>query len=122
MSQAMHLLPVTFMAAANLSTKRFYLVVISAEQTVNLAGAAASGAYPLQNDPDAAGEDALVEMKGTSKVVAGAAFAAGARITPNGSAQAITATTGQPFCGRALEAATAANDIVEYVIEHGVMP
>src|SRR5688572_24642602 len=89
----------TIQAAADLSTKRYHFVRISAEFTGTTPGAAAADIVGVQlNAPSAAGQPLLFRPSpdgGTAEVMAGAAFAAGAPLTSNAAGRAVTATTGQ---------------------------
>jgi hypothetical protein len=64
-----------------------------------------------------AGAPSAIRRTGTSKVVAGAPFAAGVPLTSDGVGRAVQATAGQFINGYALEAATAIGDIVESTVE-----
>mgnify|MGYP001591217794 FL=1 len=73
----------------------------------------------LQNGP-AVGEAMSIACAGVSKVVAGAAIAANAIITTNGSGRAVTVTSGDMAAGRALEAADADGDVITAMLFHPV--
>lgn len=109
-------------AAANLSATagldgpngsgQFLAVKVTAARQVNLAstgGEAIDGI--LQNDP-ASGYVADVGFMGISKAVAGAAFSAGALLMTDTSGRLITATSTNSAVAKAIEAATAANQVV----------
>lgn len=106
----------SYFAAGDLSTKQFRGMVFSAEQTVNVAGANVPTCGILQDLPDAAGVAARVRHSGTSKGVAGAAFAANALLTTDAQGRWVTATSGQNVGAKAIEAATAVGDIVEMMV------
>lgn len=111
--------PVThsFKAAADLSAKQYYFVEVTAAQTVNACGATTDLAIGvLQNDPDEAGKPATVAIGGTTKVVAGAAITAGAKVAPTAAGKAQTAATGQFPRGVALDAADADGDVIEILL------
>lgn len=110
-------LPHTFKAAADLSANQYYFVELSAAQTVNVCNAITDVAIGvLQNDPNAAGAAATVAIEGTTKVVAGAAIAAGAKVAPTAAGKAQTAVTTQFPRGIALEAAGADGDVIEILL------
>lgn len=107
----------TLLAAADLSTKQYFFMEISAAQTVNTTNAITDNALGvLQNKPAAASRDAVVCYMGTTKVVAGAAISAGALVAPTAAGKAQTAVSTQKPRGIALEAATADNDIIEILL------
>lgn len=94
-------------AAADLSTKQFYLVKLSAARAVNIVAGITDIPYGvLQNKPKS-GEAADVVFLGVSKLIAGATIAAGVSLQPNASGQAITRVTGAgtTLIGYSLEAA-----------------
>ena len=71
----------------------------------------------LQNKPTS-GQVGAVAVDGVSKVIAGAAVAKGADVMSNATGLAITATgTGAYIQGEALEAATAANQIIAVLLK-----
>jgi hypothetical protein len=53
---------------------------------------------------------------GTVPAKAGAAVSVGAALTTDATGRFVTATTGQPIFGRALQAAGAANEFIEIFI------
>ena len=122
MSQS-HNVPNTYKAAADFTDKKFHAVIVSAQQTVAIAGAAGDAIGILQNEPDAAGKAALVAEagSGTSEVIAGAAFAVGARLASNAAGRLIAATAGQHYIAIAREAATADGDRVEALLTKGLV-
>jgi len=105
----------TFKAAADLSSYQYHFVYLTADQTVNVAGANAKTVGILQNKPSAAGEAAVVAMPGgTSKLIAGEAIAVTKMVTAKSDGHGEVADAAGEFVGAmALEAATAANDIIE---------
>lgn len=119
MSQATPVLDKTYLAAGDLSTKQYTGVILSAEYTVTTAGANAVAIGVQQDLPAAAGRGCRVRHLGTSKVLAGAAFAAGAQLKTDAAGAFIAASTGQNAPCIALEAALAAGDIVEALVMPG---
>lgn len=65
----------------------------------------------LQNDP-VSGAAANIAFAGVSKVVVGASVSAGAALMSDTSGRAITQTGTNPVIGYALDAATAANQLI----------
>ena len=102
-------------AAADLSAAQYYIMRVTAANAVNVTTAATQVAVGvLQNKPDAAGKVATLSREGdVTKLSAGAAIAAGASVTSDASGQGATGTTGQQCIGIALNAAGAADEIIE---------
>lgn len=93
---------------------QFLGVVISAARTLSIASVQGSIIYGvLQNTPPAANEACDVGILGISKMVAGAAVAAGAELMVDSSGRFITwvAGAGNAKVGMALEAATALGSV-----------
>lgn len=104
------------MAAADLSTKQFYCVKITAQRSVNLANAGGEPIYGiLQNKPIAAAA-ADVGFLGVSKAAAGAAITAGAYLMTDTTGRLIAAVTTGHRVAQALEAATAAGQLITVVL------
>lgn len=114
MSQSIKDVEKTWPAAADLSTKRYFIVKQNSSKQVALGAAATDSLIGvLQNKPKQ-GEGALVRFGGTSKVVASAAISVGARVTSTAAGKAVaTTTTNDTVIGIALEAAGADGDIIE---------
>jgi len=94
------------------SSGQFLAVKITGSRTVGLANAGGEAIYGiLQNNPSL-GYVADVGLMGVSKAVAGAAVAAGAELMTDTSARLITATSTNHRIGVALEAATAAGQLI----------
>lgn len=99
-------------AAADLSTKQFYAVKITASRAVNLASTGGEAIYGiLQNNP-ISGLAADVGMLGITKAVAGAAVTAGDYLMTDTSGRVITATSTNHRIGQALETCAVANQII----------
>lgn len=107
----------TLTAAADLSAKQFYAVRVSAAQQVNVPGSAGLAILGiLQNKPES-GKVADVMVTGVTKVKAGAAISAGARVMADNGGKIITlATSGSVGIGFALEAAGADGDIISIAL------
>jgi hypothetical protein len=117
-------------AAADLSTKQFYVVKMTSTGW-NVAGAG-EGEGILQDTPNALGQAALVAVGGTSKAVAGAALAKGAYVASDASGKLKAAVLGRTdtsdagaaadpllgsnVLGKLLQASGADGDIVEVLI------
>lgn len=90
---------------------------------ITLCGAADAGFIGVLQDDVPAGEYATYKIRDVSKAVAGAAIAAGARVTTDADARFVTAVAGNPVMGRAEAAAAALGDIFALEIEpSGVVP
>ena len=113
--------PATYLANGAIAN-RFRFVVITGDYTVGPAGAGVRAFGVNLDTADIAGRGILIAQQGsgvTVKIEAGAAFAAGALLAPDASARAVAATATNPYSARAIQAATAAGDIVECELEGG---
>lgn len=108
-------------AAADLSTKQYYIVLISAADKVNLCGNGGEAIGILQNKPAADGRSAQVRTMGISQIEWGATVAAGARVMSDANGEGITATAGKKFIGRAIEGGDV-GDRGTILMEHGYVP
>ena len=109
---------VTFEAAADLSTKQYHFVKLTAANTVDVcSGLTDVPCGVLQNKPSAAGRPAVVRMFGISKVSADAGLSVGNLIgtSADGQADAKTVSTdaAQYVVGVALTACSNAGEIIE---------
>lgn len=117
----------SFTAGADLSSKQYHLVKLNASGQIVLAEAGDKAIGVLVDNPGS-GETGTVAVAGITKVVAGAAVAAGAYLSSDANAQAITATdtnvdgstTGTHIIGQALSAASGANEFVTVVLARGL--
>lgn len=106
----------TVEAGADLSSDQFKLVTLAGV----LAGAGAVS-FPLQNKPSVSGQAAALRKGGTSKIVAGAAFAVGVKLAANAAGLAITALATNNVVGIASEAAAGINEVVTMeVVAQGI--
>lgn len=97
-------------ADADLSTTGQYRAVVRTATGIALAGAAVRIYGILQDDPRA-GEAGTVKKRGTSKAIAGAAFAAGVSLTTDAAGRFVTAAVGNPIVARSEEPAGALGHI-----------
>lgn len=119
-AQATPVLDKTYKAAGDLTAKLYHAVRFSADYTVDSTSTNAQVAVGiLQNEPAAAARGARVRHLGTSIAVAGAAFAAGAKLTSNAAGRLIAAGAGQEVVGIACQAALADGDQVEVLVTPG---
>ena len=115
----------SFATTADLSSSEYLLVKASADGQVALATAKASDfVVGVLTDGVADGSSSAagvsVQIAGIAKAKAGAAVAIGAALTCDSSGRAITTTTGgDNLLGRALTAASGANEIIEVLLQPG---
>ena len=116
--------PATYLANAAIAS-RYRFVIVTADYTVGLAGAAARAFGVNLDTATAAGQGILVATRGsgpTVKIEAGAAVAAGALLAPDATGRAVTCGAAAQYSGKALQAATAAGDLIECELADGVGP
>lgn len=114
MAWELKLFDVSFEAGEDLSDAQFLAVTLNnAGKVVKVSSTGAKAIGILQDNPPA-GSGANVRMLGISKVKSGSAFAVGAVLASDGTGRLIPATAGSGYypIGVALEAATAADQIV----------
>lgn len=116
----------TYKTVTDLTGKQYLCMKLSAAQTVDTCSAVTDPAVGvLQNDPNgsaSAPADAVVAIQGTTKVIAGAAIAAGAKVAPMASGKVQTAVSTQHPLGQALEAAGADGDLIEVLLARTLTP
>ncbi len=103
----------TLEAGVDLSASKFHFVTVSSGKFA-LAGAGERG-WSVQ-EKAALGEFVPAMTHGQTKVVAGAAIALDADVTSDASGKAVTAVSGNEINGKALEAATAADQIITILV------
>lgn len=105
-------------AAADLSTKQFYVVKTNSVGKIVLASAATDAILGVLNNAPKLGDTADIELingNGTGEVIAGGAITKDSYITSDANGKAVVTTTaGDRVFGRAL-AAAASGDVFEYV-------
>lgn len=113
---------IALLAAVALTART--LVKLTASKTASTAVAAADQPVGVVEFGVAAGQNATVMVSGVSKVVAGAAFAAGSKITADAQGRAVAAApaagTNNGIVGIAIEAAAALGDEVDVLLSPGV--
>ncbi|MCP4393433.1 MAG: DUF2190 family protein [Alphaproteobacteria bacterium] len=104
--------------AADYSAKQYHVMnVNSSGQAVLVAAKGAAATLVLQDKPDTAGYVGSLGFDGVTKVVAGAVVAAGAEVISDATARVIATDAAEQYVlGTALEAATAAGDIISVLI------
>lgn len=85
-------------------------------KTVDTAGAAAVGLLIAETDDVKSGDTVTIQVKDIGLWKAGAAIAAGALLTPDANGKATTAASGNFILAQALEAATAADQVIHVQI------
>lgn len=110
-------------AAFDASTMRGRGVTPTASNGCALAGADAQGTIGVLHNAPKITEAAAITVLGTAKVRAGAAFAVGARLTTDANGKFITQAgivgSGLPVRAIALQAAGAADELVEALLTPG---
>lgn len=114
MSGEMPLFDLPLEAAADLSAKMYFAVLIDSNGKAALGGAG-TGRFILQNTPEA-GQAASVRVHGVSFGKAAAAIAKGAQVASDANGKLVTATAGTIVIGIALTAATADGDIITVLL------
>ena len=109
---------ITLLAAADLSAQQFRFVRMTATGiniTTSAVGQVAIGV--LQDKPSALNTPGSVMLDGGTKMVAGAAVAAGDNVTSDGTGRAIATTTvGNQVHGVCVEGAAAAGNIITVIL------
>jgi hypothetical protein len=95
-------------AAADLSAKQFYIVKLTADESVNVGSSAGEAVFGvLQNDP-ASGAAAIVRVGGVSKVLCGTGgLSAQDLVQTDAAGKGITATSGDYSVGVCVKGAAA---------------
>ncbi len=108
---------VSLEAAGDLSAKQFLFMEVDSNGQIDATNATTDPTIGvLQDKPAAQGRSGSVATVGISKVVAGAAVAAGAKVMPSAAGKAITYTTSNHCAGLALEAASADGDVIRVLL------
>jgi hypothetical protein len=121
MATSRDLFKISGLAAADYSSYQYYAVKMTAAgppPTMTVCSTAGEQAHGiLQDDPAAANRGCTVQLLGTSKAVAGAAISFLAPLTVDSSGRVVTMTANnQGKIGTAMEAATAAGDVIEILL------
>lgn len=95
---------------------QFLFVYVSAARVVTVQTSSGGAVYGILQNTPASGQAADVGIMGISKVVAGAAITAGANLMCDTAGRAIAQTSTNIIAAVALEAATAANQIITVAI------
>lgn len=112
-----HAIAITREANADLSALQFTFVDLDANGQVGVpTGAGAMAIGVLQDKPAAAGRAAEVDVIGVTKVIAGAATAAGLDIQTTAAGLGIEALTGDVIIGYSLTEALASGDLMEVLL------
>ena len=122
MSQAVGALDITLVAGADLSAVQYHFIMLDADGKAIVCGANGVSIGILQNTPES-GEAARVRVLGTSKLVMNEGVDEGEAITSiAGGAGEVVDNADEYFGAICIEAATAANDIIEVLVTHGYSP
>jgi len=104
-------------AAADLSALVFRFMSLTANQIATVSGQGILPDGVLQDKPIAGEAGLLCPLNGSiSKVEAGAAVAANADVMTDANGRAVTATATNQIAGKALQAASAAGEIIEVLV------
>lgn len=95
---------------------QFLFVYVSAARVVTVQTSSGGAVYGILQNTPASGQAADVGIMGISKVVAGAAITAGANLMCDTAGRAVAQTSTNIIAAVALEAATAANQIITVAI------
>jgi hypothetical protein len=112
----------TFEAGQDLSAKQYYIIKLASDGQIDPAGAANTQSEGvLQNDPAAAGREAIVCVLGVTKCVAAEAIAVGDAISTDTSGKGVVSASGEFILGKAITAAGADGDIFTMLFQpHGI--
>lgn len=102
-------------ANADLSASQNCFGIITAGK-VAVAGAGANADGVITNAPAAADRATKLQVGGVALVRAGAAVTASALVMSNASGKAITATATNRVLGKAIDAATSADDLIRVLL------
>ena len=110
---------ITLVADHDLSNYQFRFVALSGERACDLAEPADEDLIGiLQNKPDGAGIAATVCRMGLSKLVGGATFVVGAKLTSDANGRGVAAAYGERYGAVALEGG-AVNKVCTVLVEFG---
>ena len=111
---------ITQTAAADLSAKQYFIMRVTAADSVNVTTAATQVAIGVLQNKPGSGEAATLSREGdVTKLVAGAAIAAGASVTSGAAGKGATGATGNQCVGIALTAASADGEVIKvYQMSH----
>lgn len=104
-------------AASPNGGKQYYFVKITGAHQIGLAGATDTTVIGvLQNKPQNTGNAATVAIRGVSKVAAGAAVSAGAKVYVDSTGRATSTAGSSILCGFALAAAANAGELIPVLL------
>lgn len=109
--------PLSFPAAADLTSHQYKILRLTAAGTVNLANAGNQDAVGvLQNNPQSGKMAAVSNVGDETKVIAGAAIGScGILLASDANGLAVTATSGEFVIGRALTTASGSGAVIRMV-------
>ncbi len=110
-------------AGQDLSTKQYRFMVLATDGQIDPAGTAGLDCIGvLQDKPAAIGRAACVATGGTTKALAGATVAKGAKIATDNVGRAITAATGNYIMGTAITGGAVGEVISVNLEKAGILP
>jgi len=116
MSYNESLVDISVPSHADYTADQYTFMKINSAGRAEQAGVADKADGVLQNKPNLQDRPANIAISGVTKMVAGAAVALGANVSPDANGEAITSVTGATVAGRALEAAGAQGDIIAVLL------
>ena len=108
---------ITLPASGDLSSSQYYFGAINTSGQVAACGDGAKADGVIYNDPAAAGRATALAITGRMKVVAGSAVTVGDDVSSDSSGRAVPVVSGDFTLGTAIEAATAAGDIISVLFQ-----
>lgn len=108
---------ITLPASGDLSSSQYFFGAVNTSGQVAACGDGAKADGVIYNDPAAAGRATQLAIAGRVKVVAGGAVTVGDDISSDSSGRAVPVVSGDFTLGTALEAATAAGDVISILFQ-----
>ena len=115
LSSAKH--TITIEASADLSASQFRFMSVDSSGQLAATGDGAAADGVLQDKPAAAGRAGLLQIGGRTKVEAGAAVTNGAQVASDSVGRVVPAASGDVILGRALNAASAAGEVIAIIFQ-----
>ena len=104
-------------AAGDLSSSQYLFGKINSSGQVAVCPDGGKADGVIQNDPAAAGRAVQLGIAGRSKIVAGGVVGAGDSVSCDASGRAVSVASGDYSLGTAVEAASAAGDVISIIFQ-----